>query len=283
MPASACCSAITSGVAIRSVDLHSNHAAVDRHREGVDRDVRRQVQGGSGLQVEPRAVARALDRAVLRVQLALDEFAVVVRAAVLDRVQRAVAVEYADLEVVQLDESLLAGPEILHGTDVEHGAHENPILEVWILSRRLVRPLIGVTTSEVRRAERTQPLPEGEPPQHEMALGMPYVRALARAGATPVVLPPLAVEALPALIAPLHGVCLSGGPDLDPSAYGAEASAELGPIEPELDVFELEVARLSDAAGLPILSICRGSRALNVARGASLHQHLPGVTDGTVN
>src|SRR3954447_23782885 len=83
------------------------------------------------------------------------------------------------------------------------------------------RPLIGVTTSEVRRAERTQPLPEGEPPQHEMALGMPYVRALARAGAVPVVLPPLADDAIPALLAPLQAVCLSGGPDLDPAAYGA--------------------------------------------------------------
>src|SRR3954465_7615878 len=109
MPASACCSASTSGVAIRSVDLHSDHAAVDRHREGVDRDVRRQVQGISGLQVEPRAMARALDRALVRVELALDELPVVVRAPVLDRVQRAVAVEYADLEVVQLDETLLAG------------------------------------------------------------------------------------------------------------------------------------------------------------------------------
>ena len=61
-----------------------------------------------------------------------------------------------------------------------------------------MRPLIGVTTSEVRQAERTFPLPEGEPPQHEMALGMPYVRALARAGATPVVLPPLPSEMLAA-------------------------------------------------------------------------------------
>src|SRR3954447_22777549 len=102
------------------------------------------------------------------------------------------------------------------------------------------RPLIGVTTSEVRRAERTRPLPEGEPPQHEMALGMPYVRALARAGAIPVVLPPLPVDAVPGLLAPLHAVCLSGGPDLDPSAYGAAPAPELGPTEPSLDVFELE-------------------------------------------
>ena len=136
-------------------------------------------------------------------------------------------------------------------------------------------PLIGVTTSEIRRAERTDPLPEGEPPQHELALGMPYVRALERAGAVPVVLPPVDAGLIPALVAPLAGVCLSGGPDLDPSAYGAERDPHLGPTEPGLDAFELEVARCADAAGLPILGICRGAQALNVARGGSLHQHLP--------
>jgi putative glutamine amidotransferase len=144
------------------------------------------------------------------------------------------------------------------------------------------RPLVGVTTSEVRRAERTQPLPEGEPPQHEMALGMPYVRALARAGAVPVVLPPLPVEAVPSLLAPLRGICLSGGPDLDPSAYGHKPSEDLGPVEPALDVFELEVARMADRMGLPILGICRGAQTLNVARGGTLHQHLPAVTDHSI-
>ena len=144
-------------------------------------------------------------------------------------------------------------------------------------------PLIGVTTSEVRRAETLRPVPEGEPPQHEMALGMPYVRALERAGAVPVVLPPLAPELVPALLRPLAGVCLSGGPDLDPSAYGADRSPDLGPVEPRLDAFELAVARHADAAGLPILGICRGCQALNVARGGSLHQHLPAITDGSVD
>jgi putative glutamine amidotransferase len=145
-----------------------------------------------------------------------------------------------------------------------------------------VHPLIGVTTSEVRRAERTQPLPEGEPPQHEMALGMPYVRAIARAGGIPIVLPPLPEAIVPALLAPLAGVCLSGGPDLDPSAYGAKPSPDLGPVEPGLDHFELAVARTADALGLPILGICRGCQALNVACGGSLHQHLPAITDGSV-
>ncbi|MDA0174527.1 gamma-glutamyl-gamma-aminobutyrate hydrolase family protein [Solirubrobacter taibaiensis] len=145
------------------------------------------------------------------------------------------------------------------------------------------RPLIGVTTSEVRRAERTRPLPEGEPPQHEMALGMPYVRALARAGAVPIVLPPLGIEVVEALLAPLDGICLSGGPDLDPAAYGAKPSPDLGPTEPTLDAFELEVARTADAMGLPIFGICRGAQALNVARGGTLYQHLPAVTDQSID
>ncbi len=136
-------------------------------------------------------------------------------------------------------------------------------------------PLIGITTSEVRRPEVANATPESEPPQPELVLGMPYVRALARSGAVPVVLPPLALELVPGLLAPLAGVCLSGGPDLDPSAYGAARDPHLGPTEPGLDAFELEVARCADAAGLPILGICRGAQALNVARGGSLHQHLP--------
>jgi len=109
-----------------------------------------------------------------------------------------------------------------------------------------------------------------------MALGMPYVRALARAGAIPIVLPPLSTDIVAGLIRPLDAVCLSGGPDLDPSAYGASPMPELGPIEPSLDQFELAVARLADESGLPILGICRGAQALNVARGGTLHQHVEG-------
>ena len=81
---------------------------------------------------------------------------------------------------------------------------------------------------------------------------------------------------MPTLLTRLDGVCLSGGPDLDPAAYGARAHAALGPTEPALDRFELELARAADAAGLPLLGVCRGAQALNVARGGTLHQHIDG-------
>jgi putative glutamine amidotransferase len=138
-----------------------------------------------------------------------------------------------------------------------------------------MRPLIGVTTSELRPSSAGTLRRHGEPPHAEMALGMTYLRAIEAVGGMPVVLPPLGDAE--ALLDRLDGICLSGGPDLDPDAYGAlERHAELGPTEPTLDAFELALARAADARGMPVLGICRGAQALNVARGGTLHQHLPG-------
>ncbi len=144
-----------------------------------------------------------------------------------------------------------------------------------------MRPLIGVSTSEVRLAEQVHPTPQGEPPRHEMALGLTYLQAIEAAGGLPVVMPPLDLEAVEPLLDRLSGICLSGGPDLDPAAYHERRHPQLGPVEPDLDRFELELARRADARGLPMLAVCRGAQALNVARGGTLHQHLPdrpGVT-----
>jgi len=144
-------------------------------------------------------------------------------------------------------------------------------------------PLIGITTSELRVTRTVHPSEESDPPQPELALGVGYMRAVEQAGGIPVVLTPLTDPSrIDGLLGRLSGVCLSGGPDLDPSNYGAAPHAELGPTEPELDHFELAVARRADALGLPILGICRGLQTLNVMRGGTLLQHLPDVTDGSV-
>lgn len=143
-------------------------------------------------------------------------------------------------------------------------------------------PLVGLTTSEMRMPDGVRPILHGEPPHREMALGMRYVQAVARAGGAPVVMPPVPDEALETLLERLSALCLPGGPDLQPAAYGEEPHPLLGPTEPEVDAFELELIRRADERGLPILAICRGAQALNVARGGSLHQHLPDVVGETV-
>jgi putative glutamine amidotransferase len=146
------------------------------------------------------------------------------------------------------------------------------------LASRQQRPLIGVTTSEVRPKERVEPVPEGDPLGKEMALGITYLKAIEEAGGLPMVMPPLDSNAIEPLLDRLDGICLSGGPDLDPALYAAEPHPELGPIEPDLDRFELAVAARADAREMPILAICRGTQALNIVRGGALHQHLPDLS-----
>ena len=136
-------------------------------------------------------------------------------------------------------------------------------------------PLIGVSTSEVRTKEHHDVVPQGEPARTELALGERYLDAVRMAGAMPVILAPVRTGAVDQLLDRLDGVCLSGGPDLHPHHYGAPEHPELGPTEPELDRFELALARRAIARGLPVLAICRGMQVLNVARGGTLHQHLP--------
>ena len=143
------------------------------------------------------------------------------------------------------------------------------------LGDSLDRPLIGVTTSEVRLAEQVEHTPHGEPPRVEMALGLRYLQAIEEAGGLPVVIPPVRPEAIAPLLENLSGLCLSGGPDIHPEAYGGVAGAELGPTWPDLDRFEIALARQADARQLAILAICRGAQALNVARTGTLFQHVP--------
>jgi putative glutamine amidotransferase len=136
-------------------------------------------------------------------------------------------------------------------------------------------PLVGVSTSEVRSAGDRELVSQGEPPRTELALGERYLEAVREAGGMPVILAPVENGSIESLLGRLDAVILSGGPDLHPSAYGVLPHPELGPTEPQLDRFELELARGAVARGLPVLGICRGMQVLNVALGGSLHQHLP--------
>jgi putative glutamine amidotransferase len=145
-----------------------------------------------------------------------------------------------------------------------------------------VKPLIGVSTSEMRIAARTHPLRESEPPRRELALGLSYPEAVYRADGVPMVIPPAGPGEADAILDRMAGLCLSGGPDLDPGTYHGGAHPMLGPREPDLDWFELALCRGAWKRGMPILAICRGAQLLNVSRGGNLIQHLPDVTDGSI-
>ena len=141
----------------------------------------------------------------------------------------------------------------------------------------MTAPLIGITTSELRNPKEHVNRPESEPPMRELALGLTYPQAIARAGAVPVVIPPFTSdEQIASLLERVDGVVLAGGPDIHPSLYGQEPGPHLGPTEPELDGSEIALTRMALERCLPMLCICRGLQALNVARGGTLIQDLPG-------
>ena len=73
----------------------------------------------------------------------------------------------------------------------------------------------------------------------------------------------------------LDGVLISGGNfDIHPSYYGEKPIRALGAIKKERTEFELELVDLALNQDLPLLGICGGAQAINVAFGGSLYQDI---------
>ena len=126
-------------------------------------------------------------------------------------------------------------------------------------------PLVGIPCYSGERAGSGRPF---------YGNNQSYVRALIGAGLAPLLIPAMDEVALEAVCARLDGLLLSGGEDVDPAFYGQERLPECQPPDRERDAMELALARMALARDLPILGICRGIQALNVARGGTLYQDL---------
>jgi putative glutamine amidotransferase len=106
-----------------------------------------------------------------------------------------------------------------------------------------------------------------------------YVSSVQRTGAMAVLLPvdgraPLGV------LDRVDGLLVIGGADIDPSVYGAELDPLTESTYPDRDAFEIALLNGAIERGMPVLGICRGMQALNVALGGTLVQHIPEV-DGS--
>ena len=132
-----------------------------------------------------------------------------------------------------------------------------------------MRPVIGITTyaEEATWGRWTEPA---------AFTPLAYVRAVEQAGGRPLLVPP-SENAIDETLDVLDGIIFSGGGDLDPDTYGAEAHPETAELNPERDSAELALLQAALARDMPVLAVCRGSQVLNVARGGDLVQHLPEV------
>ena len=127
----------------------------------------------------------------------------------------------------------------------------------------MTRPPIGITT--------------GYQPEERPRVSLPgdYVESILLAGGLPILLPPVDEEAVGLLLDQVAGILLTGGPDVDPAAYGEGPHPETKLLHPRRSRFELALARLAAHRGVPLMGICLGCQVLNVALGGTLYQHLP--------
>ncbi|WP_221351462.1 gamma-glutamyl-gamma-aminobutyrate hydrolase family protein [Streptomyces beigongshangae] len=103
-----------------------------------------------------------------------------------------------------------------------------------------------------------------------------YPRLVQAAGGLAVMLPPDDPAYAAGAVARLDGLVIAGGPDVDPSRYGAERDPRCGPEARARDGWELALIGAALASGTPLLGICRGMQLLNVALGGTLVQHVEG-------
>lgn len=107
-------------------------------------------------------------------------------------------------------------------------------------------------------------------------LGRDYSEAVEAAGAMPVHIPLIAKkDYIDALVEHLDGIFLPGSDsDVDPSLFGEEPHPKLGNVVPEKDHTDRLVLDAAERLNLPVLGICYGMQALNVARGGTLIQDI---------
>ncbi|MFF7637539.1 gamma-glutamyl-gamma-aminobutyrate hydrolase family protein [Kitasatospora sp. NPDC008050] len=109
-----------------------------------------------------------------------------------------------------------------------------------------------------------------------------YVDQVARAGGVPIIIPFGDEKLCEPVLSALDGLLLTGGEDIDPDHADGTPRQSRYDYHPDRDAFELRLATLALAAGLPTLGICRGCQVLHVATGNRLIADIPAVTDGSV-
>ena len=103
-----------------------------------------------------------------------------------------------------------------------------------------------------------------------------YAVAVEAAGGIPLLLPPVAAPGAAArVVSRIDALVVAGGADIEPSRSGAEPHALTAGWRPDRDAWELALLTAADAAGTPVLGICRGMQLMAVHAGGTLDQHTP--------
>jgi len=103
-----------------------------------------------------------------------------------------------------------------------------------------------------------------------------YYDSIVKAGAIPVILPPVVDEAdLERVLDLLDGVVLVGGADLDPQRDGFMLHPTVRTLDTRREDFDRMLMRLVTRRRMPVFGIGVGMQLLNVSQGGNLMLHIP--------
>ena len=129
------------------------------------------------------------------------------------------------------------------------------------------KPLIGVN-ADYRSVRKDAPA--------YAFLAAGYFDCLSKAGAIPLVIPPLEDEAdLDRVLDLLDGVVMGGGGDLDPRQDGFMLHPSLRLLDSRREEFDRMLTRLVAQRRMPVFGIGCGMQLLNVSQGGNLFLHIP--------
>ncbi len=136
----------------------------------------------------------------------------------------------------------------------------------YLLAQSKTMPIIGVSST----AESSM-----------SAAPLTYINSIKIAGGVPLVIPITDdKQQIEAVLNVIDALVMTGGEDVDPLFYGEQPNKNLGEVVPDRDNFDILLIKMAVEKGIPVLGICRGEQAMNIAFGGSLYQDIPSQVKG---
>lgn len=157
------------------------------------------------------------------------------------------------------------------------------------MKRYIIFCLVLICSTSILNAKNSKPLilitSYLDSDKEMVSVNSAYYSSVIRAGGIPIIMPVVADEKLIAeYVALADGVVIIGGNDISPSRYGEENHPELGRVSTLQDSSDFALIKEILNNRVPVLAICRGAQAMNVAHGGTLHQDIPSqVEDHSLN
>ncbi len=105
-----------------------------------------------------------------------------------------------------------------------------------------------------------------------------YTEALDHAGTSQLLVGLMHADDASRVLDRVDGLVITGGRDINPALYGQAVTFATGVFDGD-DIRDIALIREAYQRKMPVLAICRGLQAVNVALGGELHQHVLSDSD----